>query len=83
MEQQVSAKQETIVEHDGPELVVRTEFRTEVYEEESELPLFTLPVDADIDAVKRTLCLYRSAYEKGKAAGRSAKAAEFRAALDE
>ncbi len=43
MEQQVSAKQETIVEHDGPELVVRTEFRTEVYEEESELPLFTLP----------------------------------------
>lgn len=68
MEQQVSATQEAIVEHDGPELVVRTEFRTEVYEDESELPIFSLPVDADIDAVKRTLRIYRSAYEKGKAA---------------
>ena len=86
MDQQASGKAEVIVEHGGPEFIVRTEFRTEVHDDagaETQTLLFTLARDADIGSIKQALSIYRRAYQKGVAEGRRAKLADFRTWLAE
>lgn len=86
MDQQALDSTEVIVHHDGPEFIVRTDFRTEVHDDadaETQTLLFTLSRDADIEAIKQALSIYRRAFQKGVAEGRRAKLAEFRVWLSE
>ncbi|KWK68730.1 hypothetical protein WM15_05895 [Burkholderia ubonensis] len=68
---------------EGPEVVFRTPYRLEVWDEDpDEGPLFTLPVDTPVAFLPSVIAVFRKAYADGVAAGQRAKAAEIRRALD-
>ncbi|WP_124649148.1 hypothetical protein [Burkholderia stagnalis] len=68
---------------EGPELVFRTPYRLEVWDEDpDEGPLFTLPADTPTALLPSVIAIVRKAYADGVVEGQRAKAAEIRLALD-